>query len=223
MLELRNINKIYRAKNSNETEALKNININFNNIGMTFILGKSGCGKSTLLNILGGLDTPTSGEIIFKGKNFNSFKSKDYDSYRNTSVGFIFQEYNLVEKYNVFDNVSYALKLQNNKIDENLILNVLDKVGLKDLAKRKVNELSGGQKQRVAIARALVKNPSIILADEPTGNLDRQRAFDILKLFSTLNMQGVTIILATHDNELLTWKHCRQLVLDHGRLVGDIP
>ena len=179
MIELKNVNKIYKSKNNNNNEALKNINISFNNIGMTFILGKSGCGKSTLLNILGGLDVPTSGEIIFKGKSFNSFKSKDYDSYRNTSVGFVFQEYNLIEKYNVFDNVSYALKLQSEKNDDNVVLDVLDKVGIKDLAKRKVNELSGGQKQRVAIARALVKNPSIILADEPTGNLDSESSKNI--------------------------------------------
>ena len=220
MLELRNINKIYRAKNSNDTEALKNININFNNIGMTFILGKSGCGKSTLLNILGGLDTPTSGEIIFKGKNFNSFKSKDYDSYRNTSVGFVFQEYNLVEKYNVFDNVSYALKLQNNKIDENLVLNVLDKVGLKDLAKRKVNELSGGQKQRVAIARALVKNPSIILADEPTGNLDSESSkmiFDILKELSKERL----VVIVSHDEESARTYGDRIISLQDGVIVND--
>ena len=174
MLELKNVNKIYKSKNTSNTEALRNINLNFNKVGLTFILGKSGCGKSTLLNILGGLDTPTSGEIIFKGKSFKDFKSSNYDSYRNTSIGFVFQEYNLVEKFNVFDNVAYALKLQNKKIDDNVVLDVLDKVGLKDHAKRKVNELSGGQKQRVAIARALVKNPSIILADEPTGNLDSE-------------------------------------------------
>lgn len=175
MLELKSINKTYKSIKTTSTEALKNVNLNFGKSGLTFILGKSGSGKSTLLNILGGLDTPTSGEIVFKGKSFKDFKGRDYDSYRNTSIGFVFQEYNLIEKYNVFDNVSYALKLQTAKIDENLVLDVLDKVGLKDLAKRKVNELSGGQKQRVAIARALVKNPSIILADEPTGALFKSK------------------------------------------------
>ena len=220
MLELKNVNKIYKSKNANDTEALKNINISFNNVGMTFILGKSGCGKSTLLNILGGLDIPTSGEIVFKGKSFKLFKNNDYDSYRNTSVGFVFQEYNLIEKFNVFDNVAYALKLQNKKIDDNVVLDVLDKVGLKDLAKRKVNELSGGQKQRVAIARALVKNPSIILADEPTGNLDSESSkmiFDILKNLSHERL----VIVVSHDEESARTYGDRIISLQDGVVISD--
>ena len=220
MLELKNVNKIYKSKNANDTEALKNVNISFNNVGMTFILGKSGCGKSTLLNILGGLDIPTSGEIVFKGKSFNSFKDKDYDSYRNTSVGFVFQEYNLIEKFNVFDNVSYALKLQNKKIEENVILDVLDKVGIKDLAKRKVNELSGGQKQRVAIARALVKNPSIILADEPTGNLDSDSSKMIFEILKKLSEERLVIVVS-HDEESANTYGNRIIKLEDGMLVND--
>lgn len=220
MLELKNINKTYISKQTNSTEALKNINISFNHTGLTFILGKSGCGKSTLLNILGGLDIPSDGEIIFKGKSFSSFKSSDYDSYRNTEIGFVFQEYNLIEKYDVFDNVAYALHLQTSKIDENIILNVLEKVGLKELAKRKVNELSGGQKQRVAIARALVKNPSIILADEPTGNLDSessQMIFDILKSLSYERL----VIVVSHDEESAKTYADRIIRLQDGCVIGD--
>ena len=220
MLELKNINKTYFAKKTNATEALKNINISFNNTGLVFILGKSGCGKSTLLNILGGLDTPTSGEIIFKGKSFNSFKSKDYDSYRNTSIGFVFQEYNLIEKYNVFDNVAFALKLQNDKIDENLVLNVLEKVGLKDFAKRNINELSGGQKQRVAIARALVKNPSIILADEPTGNLDSESSKMIFDILKSLSLERLVIVVS-HDEESARTYGDRIISLHDGNVIGD--
>ena len=220
MIELKNITKIYKSKNANNTEALKNINISFNNVGMTFILGKSGCGKSTLLNILGGLDTPTSGEIIFKGKSFKDFKSSDYDSYRNTSVGFVFQEYNLIEKFNVFDNVSYALKLQNKKIDDNIVLDVLDKVGLKDFAKRKVNELSGGQKQRVAIARALVKNPSIILADEPTGNLDSESSKNIFEILKNLSQERLVIVVS-HDEESARTYGDRIICLQDGVVVSD--
>ena len=220
MIILNNITKTYKSKKTEDTIALNNINLSFSNTGLTFILGKSGCGKSTLLNLLGGLDTPTSGEIIFKGKNLNSFKSNDYDSYRNTQVGFVFQEYNLVEKFNVFDNVSYALKLQNNKIDSDKVLSVLDKVGIKDLAYRKVNELSGGQKQRVAIARALVKNPSIILADEPTGNLDTESSkmiFDILKNLS----QERLIIVVSHDEESANNYADRIIKLQDGVVLSD--
>ena len=220
MIKLNNITKIYKSKKGEDTKALQNVNLSFSKIGLTFILGKSGCGKSTLLNLLGGLDTPTSGEIIFKGKSLNTFKSKDYDSYRNTQVGFVFQEYNLVEKFNVFDNVAYALKLQDKKIDKEKVLIVLDKVGLKDLANRKVNELSGGQKQRVAIARALVKDPSIILADEPTGNLDTESSrliFDILKSLS----QERLIIVVSHDEESANNYADRIIKLQDGIVISD--
>jgi len=220
MLELKNVCKTYKSKNTSDTEALKNLNLNFNSVGLSFILGKSGCGKSTLLNILGGLDTPTSGEIIFKGKSFKDFKGKDYDSYRNTSVGFVFQEYNLVEKFNVFDNVAYSLKLQDSKIDENIVLDVLDKVGLKDLAKRKVNELSGGQKQRVAIARALVKNPSIILADEPTGNLDSESSKMIFEILKKLSQERLVIVVS-HDAESANTFGDRIISLQDGVVISD--
>ena len=220
MLELKGINKTYKSIKTTSTEALKNVNINFGKSGLTFILGKSGSGKSTLLNILGGLDTPTSGEIVFKGKSFKDFKSRDYDSYRNTSVGFVFQEYNLIEKYNVFDNVSYALKLQTDKIDENIVLDVLDKVGLKELAKRKVNELSGGQKQRVAIARALVKNPSIILADEPTGNLDSENSKMIFEILKNLSQERLVIVVS-HDEECASFYGDRIIELQDGVVIRD--
>lgn len=220
MLELKSINKTYKSIKTTSTEALKNVNINFGKSGLTFILGKSGSGKSTLLNILGGLDTPTSGEIVFKGKSFKDFKGRDYDSYRNTSVGFVFQEYNLIEKYNVFDNVSYALKLQTEKIDENIVLDVLDKVGLKELAKRKVNELSGGQKQRVAIARALVKNPSIILADEPTGNLDSENSKMIFEILKNLSQERLVIVVS-HDEECTSFYGDRIIELQDGVVIRD--
>lgn len=220
MLELKNINKVYHSKNANDTEALKNINLSFDNKGLNFVLGKSGCGKSTLLNILGGLDIPTSGEIVFKGKSFNSFKSKDYDSYRNSSVGFVFQEYNLIEKYNVFDNVSYALKLQNSKINKNEVYDVLDRVGIKNLASRNINELSGGQKQRVAIARALIKNPSIILADEPTGNLDSESSKNIFELLNELSKERLVIIVS-HDEESAIAYGDRIINLQDGVVISD--
>ncbi len=219
MIELRNLGKIYKSKKSVDTEALKNINIKFDNKGMTFILGKSGCGKSTLLNILGGLDTPTSGEVLYNGKSFKDYKEKDYDSYRNEVVGFVFQEYNLIDKFNVFENVAYPLKLQNKKIDENKVIEALNKVGLGELKDRKVNELSGGQKQRVAIARALVKNPKIILADEPTGNLDSESAKGIFELLKSLSAE-ILVIVISHDEESARTYGDRIVFLQDGVITG---
>ena len=219
MIELKNLGKIYKSKKSIDTEALKNINIKFDNKGMTFILGKSGCGKSTLLNILGGLDIPTSGEVLYNGKSFKDYKESDYDSYRNEVVGFVFQEYNLIEKFNVFENVAYPLKLQNNKIDENKIIDALNKVGLAELKDRKVNELSGGQKQRVAIARALVKNPKVILADEPTGNLDSESAKGIFELLKELS-SNILVIVISHDEESAKIYSDRIVFLQDGVITG---
>ena len=219
MIELRNLGKIYKSKKSVDTEALKNINIKFDNKGMTFVLGKSGCGKSTLLNILGGLDTPTSGEVLYNGKSFKDYKEKDYDSYRNEIVGFVFQEYNLIDKFNVFENVAYPLKLQNKKIDENKVIEALNKVGLGELKDRKVNELSGGQKQRVAIARALVKNPKIILADEPTGNLDSESAKGIFELLKSLSTE-ILVIVISHDEESARTYGDRIVFLQDGVITG---
>lgn len=162
MLRLKNIKKIYHSKKGPDTTALQDINLYFPSKGMIFILGKSGCGKSTLLNIIGGLDTPTSGEILLWNKNIAHFTNQEYDAYRNTIIGFVFQDFNVLEEYNVFENVSLALELHGKK-DSNKVYSLLKKMSIDELALRKINELSGGQKQRVAIARALVKEPEIIL------------------------------------------------------------
>ena len=200
MIELKKIKKIYKSKKGPSTVALNDINIKIGKTGMVFIVGKSGSGKSTMLNILGGLDSPTSGEININGKNISSFKNNDYDSYRNTYVGFIFQEFNILEQYNVYENIELSLRLQNKKISKKEIDNLLNRLGINNLGARKINELSGGQKQRVAIARALIKNPKIILADEPTGNLDQkssEQIFDILKEISNDKL----VIVVSHDME----------------------
>ncbi len=219
MIELKNVSKTYKSKKGPSTEALKNINITFDNKGMTFVLGKSGSGKSTLLNLLGGLDTPTSGEILFNGKSLSNYKQKDFDTYRNNYIGFVFQEYNILEKYNVYENVAFPLKLQGEKNYEAKVSEVLDKVGLKDLKDRKVNELSGGQKQRVAIARALVKNPKVILADEPTGNLDSESSkvvFDVLKSLSN----DILVIIISHDEESSKLYADREIYIKDGEIVA---
>ena len=160
MIELKNVSKTYKSKKGKSTKALDDVSITFAKKGMTFILGKSGSGKSTLLNLLGGLDKYDSGDILFLGKSSKNFKYEDFDSYRNTYVGFIFQEFNLLEDYDVYENIILALQLQQKEIKEKEIDDLLEKLELKDLKLRKVNELSGGQKQRVAIARALIDYPS---------------------------------------------------------------
>ena len=154
MIELVNVSKVYKAKNGTSVTALNNLNLKFGNTGMVFILGKSGSGKSTLLNILGGLDGATKGEIIVNGKTISNFKTEEYDAYRNTYIGFVFQEFNILEEYNIYENVALALELQNIKSEKSKIDNLLAKLGISGLGNQKVNELSGGQKQRGAIARA---------------------------------------------------------------------
>lgn len=200
MIRFVNVNKEYRSKKGQVTKALNDININLGNKGLVFIIGKSGSGKSTLLNILGGLDSKTSGHIYIDNKDIDSFKEKDYDSYRNTYIGFIFQDFNLLEEYNVFDNVMLSAKLLRKKVDKEEILNLLERLGLKGLEYRNINELSGGQKQRVGIARALIKNPKVILADEPTGNLDSHSSLETFKLLKEISKEKLVVVVS-HDLE----------------------
>ena len=200
MLQLRKITKVYKTKQKTKVQALTDINYEFKEKGFYAILGKSGSGKTTLLNIIAGLDKPTRGEVIFEGQAFSSFKGKDFDAYRNTCVGFVFQEFNLLENLNVYKNVSLALELQGRKATEAEIIEVLRKVGIEDLIYRNIYELSGGQKQRVAIARALIKKPRIIIADEPTGSLDQEIAVEIFEILKELSKEYL-VILVTHNEE----------------------
>ena len=203
MIEIRGISKTYRAKKGGECRALKNVSAKFGDTGMYFILGKSGSGKSTLLNVLGGLDKVDSGEIIYNGKSFSEFKQSDFENYRNREVGFIFQEYNLIEDFDVYANISIALELQPERDktkDKEAIEHALQRVELTGYGKRRVGELSGGQKQRVAIARAIVKNSSVILADEPTGNLDSETGEDVFNLLKSISKEKLVIVVS-HDRE----------------------
>ena len=200
MLEVKNLVKIYKTKNAADVRALDDVSIKFNDTGMVFLLGKSGSGKSTLLNVLGGLDKFDSGEIIIKGKSSNTFTEKDFDAYRNTYLGFIFQEYNILPEFTVQKNISLAIELQGRKANKKVVEDLLEQVDLRGYGKRKPNQLSGGQKQRIAIARALVKDPKIIMADEPTGALDSntgKQVFDTLKRLS----EDKLVIVVSHDRE----------------------
>ena len=218
MLELKNVTKVYQTKKKKEVKALEDIDYSFQNKGFYAILGKSGSGKTTLLNLIAGLDKPSSGEIQFMGKSFKRFKGKDFDAYRNTCVGFVFQEFNLFENLNVYKNVALALELQGKQAEEQEIEEVLNRVGISDLMYRNINELSGGQKQRVAIARAIIKNPRIIIADEPTGSLDQEIAIEIFEVLKELS-QEYLVILVTHNEEYAIKYAEHILRLSEGRQV----
>lgn len=220
MIELINIKKDYKSKTGNVTNALKEVNIKFDDKGMTFILGKSGSGKSTLLNILGGLDKYDSGDMIILGKSSKDFTQADFDSYRNTYIGFIFQEFNILEDYDVYENIVLALQLQQKVVNDEEINKLLEKLDLSELKKRKVNELSGGQKQRVAIARALIKNPKIILADEPTGNLDSNTGMQVMELLKEISKKRLVIIVS-HDTESARQFGDRVIEIKDGKIITD--
>lgn len=221
MLETRDLCKVYKPKKGVPVTALNKISLKFPQTGMVFLLGKSGSGKSTLLNLLGGLDRYDGGEIIIKGVSSKDFKQQYFDSYRNTYVGFIFQEYNVLDEFTVGANIALAVELQGRKATDEEINSILKEVDLEGYGNRKPNELSGGQKQRVAIARALVKNPEIIMADEPTGALDSntgRQVFDTLKKLS----KNKLVIIVSHDREFSEQYADRIIELADGSVISDV-
>lgn len=221
MLEVRNLKKIYKSKKGADVNALDGVSLRFPETGMVFLLGKSGSGKSTLLNVCGGLDSPTEGEVIVKGRSSKSFSGSDFDSYRNTFIGFIFQEYNILNEFSVEDNIGLALELQGKPKDKAAIAALLEEVDLTGYAKRKPNTLSGGQKQRIAIARALIKKPEIIMADEPTGALDSntgKQVFDTLKKLSKTKL----VIVVSHDRDFAEQYGDRIIELKDGKILSDV-
>ena len=220
MIELKNISKTYKAKKGNNTLALQDVSFKLPEKGLFCILGKSGSGKSTLLNIIGGLDKYDNGDIIVDNKSTKKFKNKDWDYYRNTYVGFIFQEFNLLDEYNVYDNIILSIKLQKEKVLLDRIDKLLTNVGIEGLGKRRINELSGGQKQRVAIARALVKNPDIILADEPTGSLDEETGKQIFELLKIISSEKLVIVV-THDREYANQYADGVIEIQDGKIVSN--
>ena len=221
MLSIKNITKNYGKKESALVRALKGVNIDFPDKGMVFLLGRSGSGKSTLLNIIGGLDSADDGEIIVKGVSSKNFTPADFDSYRNTFIGFVFQEYNLLNEFTVKQNIALAMQLQSKQVSDEELEQTLELVDLAGLKDRYPNELSGGQMQRVAIARAIIKNPEIVLADEPTGALDSatgKQIFDTLKKLSKSRL----VIVVSHDRGFAEEYADRIIELSDGEVVLDV-
>jgi len=203
MIELKGINKIYRTDEV-ETQALENVNLNVQKGEFLSVMGPSGCGKSTLLNIMGLLDTPTSGTIEINGTNTAQMNDKELAAFRNRTLGFVFQSFHLINSLNVLDNVELPLLYRKMSSSERTALakQVLEKVGMTHRMRHMPTQLSGGQCQRVAIARAIVGNPEIILADEPTGNLDSKMGAEVMDLLHQLNREdGRTIVMVTHNND----------------------
>ena len=221
MLQLKNITKNYLS-GDNEVQALKGINIEFRENEFVSILGQSGCGKTTLLNIIGGLDRYTSGDLIINGKSTKEFKDKDWDIYRNHSVGFVFQSYNLIPHQTVLANVELALTISGVGKSERKkrAIEALQKVGLGDQLNKKPNQMSGGQMQRVAIARALVNDPDILLADEPTGALDSKTSVQVMEILKEISKDRL-IIMVTHNPELAKKYSSRIVKLLDGKIIDD--
>lgn len=218
---LKNVSKIYKLEDQ-EVSALKDISLQVDQGEYISIMGPSGSGKSTLLHILSLLDTPSTGSVIFKGQKIESYSEKFLAKLRNQEIGFVFQQFNLLAKTSSLDNVALPLVYANVKKSERdaRAKSMLEKVGLGDRLENTRAQLSGGQQQRVAIARALINNPSIIFADEPTGNLDSKSGEEVMQIFSTLHREGKTIIIVTHEPDIATYAK-RQILVRDGLIQKD--
>ncbi|MBM6916731.1 ABC transporter ATP-binding protein [Gemmiger formicilis] len=214
--------KKYYGVQPNVTRALDGVNFSVENGEFVAIVGTSGSGKSTLLNMIGGLDTPTSGSVIVGRDNLSKLNDDQLTIFRRQRIGFIFQNYNLVPILSVYENIVLPVDLNGDRVDRAFLGNILDMLNLKGLEKKMPNQLSGGQQQRVAIARALITKPAIILADEPTGNLDSKSSTDVLKLIKLTSMElGQTVVMITHNNDIA--KLAGRIVrIEDGKIVEEV-
>ena len=222
MIKATNLSKIFRTEEI-ETTALNNVSFEINEGEFVTIMGPSGCGKSTLLNILGLLDNPTEGSYELLGKEMSKLKESERTKFRKGKLGFVFQSFNLIDELNVFENVELPLKYLNIGASERKrrVNEILKRMSISNRAKHYPQQLSGGQQQRVAIARAVVSNPKLILADEPTGNLDSKNGKEVMNLLCELNSEGTTIVMVTHSQKDASMAQ-RIINLFDGRIVGDV-
>jgi len=218
MIEFRNVYKTY----DNGTKALRDFNLYIDEGEFVFIVGSSGAGKSTLLKILMREELPNSGEVIVDGRRLSTLRHKDIPYYRRT-MGMVFQDFRLIPNMNVFDNVAFAMRVTgaSTKAVRKKVPYVLGLVGLNDKARCLPKELSGGEQQRVGLARALINNPSIIIADEPTGNVDPRMSFEIVDMLNEINRRGTTVLMVTHEHSLVKKFRRRIIEIQDGELVAD--
>ena len=221
IIETNNITKSYRTEEV-ETTALNQINMKVRNGEFVAIMGPSGCGKSTLLNVMGLLDDFDSGEYVFLQKNISTLNKKEKSELRMKSIGFVFQNYNLIDELTVFENIELPLKYLNISKGERTtrVEEILDKMGISHRRNHYPNQLSGGQQQRVAVSRAVINDPKIILADEPTGNLDSKHGNEVMDLLTSLNENGTTVIMVTHSEHDASFAH-RTIKLLDGEIVSE--
>ncbi|MBQ2536965.1 MAG: cell division ATP-binding protein FtsE [Ruminococcus sp.] len=218
MIEFQNVSKTY----PNGTHALQNVSLSIDKGEFVFIVGASGAGKSTFLKLIMHEEIPTSGEIVINGNKLTKLRRRDVP-YLRRHMGIVFQDFRLIEKMTVFDNVAFAMRAvgESTATIKKRVPYVLNLVGLSDKMKNKPNELSGGEQQRVSLARALVNNPEIIIADEPTGNVDPELSHEIIELLNEINAMGTTVLVVTHEHELVREFNQRVVTIDNGKVIGD--
>jgi len=222
MIKVTDLSKVFRTEEI-ETTALNGVSFEINEGEFVAIMGPSGCGKSTLLNIIGLLDNPSGGSYMLLGSEVGQLKEKDRTKFRKGNIGFVFRSFNLIDELNVFENVELPLRYLNISAGERKqrVTEILKRMGISHRAKHFPQQLSGGQQQRVAIARAVVSNPKLILADEPTGNLDSKNGKEVMDLLSELNAEGTTIVMVTHSQKDAAVAQ-RVINLFDGQIVGDV-
>lgn len=219
ILETKNLKKIY-GSGENEVHALDGVSISVEEGEFVAIVGTSGSGKSTLLNMLGGLDRPTSGSVVVRGKELMQMKDEQLTIFRRRNVGFVFQNYNLLPILNVYENIVYPIEIDGSKVDKEFVKQIIHNLGLERKLKNMPNNLSGGHQQRVAIARALATKPAIILADEPTGNLDSKTSMDVILLMQSISREfNQTILMITHNEEIAQMAD-RIIRIEDGKIVS---
>ena len=217
--ETKNLKKIY-GSGENEVHALDGVSISVEEGEFVAIVGTSGSGKSTLLNMLGGLDRPTSGSVVVRGKELMQMKDEQLTIFRRRNVGFVFQNYNLLPILNVYENIVYPIEIDGSKVDKEFVKQIIHNLGFERKLKNMPNNLSGGQQQRVAIARALATKPAIILADEPTGNLDSKTSMDVILLMQSISREfNQTILMITHNEEIAQMAD-RIIRIEDGKIVS---
>ena len=222
LISVKDVSKVFKVGEENFT-ALRDINLEIDSGSFMSFVGPSGSGKTTILNLIGGLDVPTTGNIFFKNTKLSAMNRNQMAQYRRKNIGFIFQTYNLLPVYSVYENILFPLLLNGSKEKDvrERVMNIINKVGLSDQVKKRPSQLSGGQCQRVAIARALVKDPLLILADEPTANLDSKNSLQILELMSELNQQyKAAVVFSTHDEKVTRYVR-REVGLEDGKIISD--